>query len=167
MIQKLILGLLCVITFVYGSIAFSPKTNLYYFLENNLLQKDILFNNEELNENIFGFDIKNIDIHYKKNNIGKIESIRSQFDLFTNKLEISNVQVNVNNFGINFKTIRFNYNFLSPLEIDILVLFENERFKGTIDLIGHKIIFQKTKDSRYKRILAQFKQENGVYSYEY
>jgi hypothetical protein len=50
---------------IFSIVAFAPKRELYYKLENYLLKKDIVIDNEQIEEGLFTLKIRHPDIYVK------------------------------------------------------------------------------------------------------
>ena len=85
---KIVLGLVLV---WFALLAFMPKTELYYKLEEELAKKGIKINEDSIEENPFMLTIKGMKVYTEGIEVAKIEEVTLFMTLFYNYLHIQNV----------------------------------------------------------------------------
>jgi len=139
-VKKGLIYLLYFVIFIFSLVIFIPKINIYYYFENQLTKYEVILSNENIKEQLTTLNIGNIEVYFKNSKVALI-----------NKIE-------------------FNYDILSPLNIEINIVIENEIVNGKIDLLSKRIIFENMiQADKLGTILSHlnFSYKNGVYLYEY
>ena len=148
-----------------------PKTNLYYFLEKNLLKYNVILSNENTTENLMSLDVNNVDVYYRKSPFAIIEKSSFLCTLFVNKITLENVTLSKVPLTINF--LEFNYGTMNPTNIDIQSYGSFGKLNGKVNLLDRKvnlILHLKSKEllnSEYAYLIKKMKYSKGEYRYEY
>lgn len=118
-----------------------PKVHLYYLLEEEMLKKEIIFSNENIEEKYLSFTLRDFDVYYKKQYV----------------LKVSNLEVS--------------YNIAAPLELHINANGPFGTLYMNIGVINRKVIVALKASSSMKKthnkILSKMKLIEGVYTYEF
>ncbi len=72
---------------------FAPKRELYYLLEERLMQEDIIITNEVIEDGLLSLTLKHPEIYFKGIRVAQIESVRLWSVLFYTKLAIKSIEL--------------------------------------------------------------------------
>lgn len=163
-----------VVVFFTFFIIFLPKESFYYLLEKELQQQQVIISNEDKNEKLFSFDIKNADVFYQGINIGVIEKTDFTTYLFYTKINFDNVSfldslssfapTPIDNISIEHSILNIN-----KIKIDAKGVFGE--LSGDLNIFAKELKIQlkasdKMKNS-YSKLLKNMKFDNERYLYEY
>ena len=164
------------IFFIIILIAGLPKTNIYYFIEHKIIDKNIKIINETIDDNLFSFSLASLDILYNKINVAQVGKI-SIFPYFlSNSIEIQGVVISDllnDTIPSNIQNIKIVYSLLNPLNIELYAEGDFGVVQGDIgiftQLLTAKIEINDRFKNRYLQLLGNkniVKTEMG-YIYEY
>jgi hypothetical protein len=160
--------------FIYSAIAFLPKANIYYEIEQVVAKQNIFINHEKIIPGLFSLNIKDADVVYEDVNLGKINSVYFKFFIFKNYLKFKNINLATNNFKLipkNIEVLKFSYAITSPRKIMIYSKNDMGMMDGYFDIVNQSIHIRlqinKLAKLKYKTILRNFKiKRKGIYIYE-
>ena len=160
---------LFVVTFVM-----IPKTSFYFMGEQKLFKKGVIISNEKINEGLFSFDISDGDIIYNDLRFANVSSAKLKLHFINNRLNIENINIAKEFQGFvpgKIKSIQIDHTILDPAFINISSTGDMGDIDGRVDLIKRTIKLSLTASklmkSKYKMILKQMKNKDGIYKYEY
>jgi len=170
-----------ILFFIVATIAFLPKTNIYYFALNTLKEHKIELEQLNIIDKFFEFEVENIKVKYEKAEVSNISNINTEFYIFRSSLKLENIIVNESLYKFipkSISDISISHNILDPLKVNIISHFELGNCIGYIDLVNKivKLEFKVSKSfkSKYKHIVKQLKiskeksnKNEEVYTYEY
>jgi len=113
-------------------IVFSPKRELYYMLEEQLIKEDIIIHNEEIVDGLFTLRLNHPQIYFKGIRVAQIDSIEFWSILFYSKLSIGSIQLDemLRRFiSTKVDTLSLTHTISNPLEL----LIDGSGGFGTID----------------------------------
>lgn len=161
--------------FLFMLIAFLPKNELYYFALLELKKENIVIAKETTKENFFGFEIDSASTSFNGLPIANIDSTKIQTLLFTNTIEISNIQVEQGFSKFvpsKIDEVIIKYTVLNPLFIIMNAKGKEFSVQGHFDIVSLKfhldIDASKSFIKNYSMILKYLKQtKEGGYYFEY
>lgn len=161
------------ILFLYIIIAFFPKKNLYFLLENELFKHNIILFDEKLQDFGISFLINEANVSYQDINIGKIESLNLLFGIFYNEVKSENIvfKDSIKRFvPQKINSLRLIYTPFYPTKAWIFSDGDFGEISGDISFIDKKlkIVLKPSKEmgQKYPMILSNFKLIEGEYIYE-
>ncbi|MEA3456255.1 MAG: hypothetical protein U9R26_07080 [Campylobacterota bacterium] len=72
-VKKVVLGLLVIL---FSLAIFAPKRELFYLLEERLMQQDIIISNEEIDTGLFTLTLRHPELYFKGIKVADINEIR-------------------------------------------------------------------------------------------
>jgi hypothetical protein len=142
-------------------------------LENVIIQKNIIIDNEQINDNGVNFNIKNINLYHDGIYLFDISSIDVDLFLLYNSIQIDFIKptktfMELGAFKI--ENITAQYFILNPFEINFDIESEIGKMQGIVSLFKKKAIIKYIPNKKYKKyrqIVSKFKFIDGEYIYEY
>ena len=160
--------------FFIGALAvFIPKSSVYYFLEQNIKQFEVVISNETLNSSIVSLNIENLEVSAKGIDSALIEEADITLLLFYNKLHFTNIKLSsiveaylpskINNLEIT-------YTLFNPLVVSVNAAGGFGDASGTLNIMERAVNItlkpSKKMLKRYKKSMRMLKKsENGEYVY--
>lgn len=163
-----------VVVFFTFFIIFLPKESFYYLLEKELQKQQVIISNEDKNEKLFSFDIKNADVYYQGINIGVIEKTNFTTYLLYTKINFDNVSfldslssfapTPIDNISMEHSILNIN-----RIKIDAKGVFGE--LTGDLNIFARELKIElrasdKMKNS-YSKLLKNMRFDNERYLYEY
>ena len=71
-VKKVLLGLLVIL---FSLAIFAPKRELYYLLEERLMQQDIIISNEEIDDGLFTLTLRHPELYFKGIKVANINEV--------------------------------------------------------------------------------------------
>ena len=149
---------------------FAPKQELYYLLEKNLKEKDIIISNETLKDTWYGLNISNADIYVKGIKSAHSAQLKLSIFFLYNTLSIDNLEINddiPNMGGQGIETFNATYSIIDPTHITMKGFGSFGSLDGEFTIMKQhlKILFPMAKNIQsFKKYLK--KDEKGVWKYE-
>ena len=106
----------------FALLAFMPKQEIYYKLEETLAEKNIKINEESMEEGIFSLSIVNAEIYVKGIKVAKVDRINFFTLLFYTKINVENLLVDEslsNKLPTDIKHILVTYLGFNPYNVGI------------------------------------------------
>jgi len=72
-VKKVLLGLLVIL---FSLAIFAPKRELYYLLEERLMQQDIIISNEEIDDGLFTLTLRHPELYFKGIKVANINEVK-------------------------------------------------------------------------------------------
>jgi len=172
--RKLGLILAYTFTFIMMLLYFSPKTELYYTLEEFLKGEKIIFSDERVKDSGFTLKLDNSKLFYRGVYGGEIEDISFSTLLLYNSLSFKNAYLNSALADILPKKIEYlniKYAIYNPVHITIDGKGDIGKISGYINpfskLLHIELNAAKKEKTKYATLLRKFKpDEKGVLVYE-
>jgi hypothetical protein len=164
MVKKIISGFFLLLIFL---VIFAPKQQIYYLLEKELAQNDIVISNEKFSDKLFGLTITDADIYIKGIKMAQIKSVDLNIFFLYNQLTINSVHTDKGIQNIVPKSIdklTAIFSIIKPYKVAIDGVGSFGEVKGGVYLNMNKIFLRlpKTKDiSSFKNFLK--KDKEGLY----
>ena len=164
MVKKAILVFMVVIL----SLAiFAPKRELYYMLEDRLMQSGIIIDDEQIEDGLISLTINHPKIYVRGILIANVDKIRLWTIFFYSRLAVGNIDIDksLQKFVPSpIKKVQVAYSLANPTNLSILVTGDFENINGQLSLkdrVVHIDITDKKLINRFKSQLR--KGENGWY----
>ncbi len=174
MIKSLFKTSLYIAVFFGFFIIFLPIKNLYFSLENELLKKHIILDEEKLEQRFLKFGIQKSKLYHNNELKGDIKNIELNYMFLFNSFIVKDMKLDKNFLSfppMKIELLKLEYTLLNPVSIDIVGTGEFGKLSGYIDLLKNEInLFIKPSSmmrSTMGRYLRQMKNEKGVYNYVY
>lgn len=158
---------------LYIIIAFFPKKNLYFLLENEISKYNIILFDEKIQDFGISLQISQANVSYQDINIGKIESLNALLGIFYNEIKGENIifKDSIKRFiPQKVDSIKLIYTPFYPTKAWIFSNGDFGEIKGDINFIDKKmkIILKPSKEmgQKYPMILSNFKLIEGEHIYE-
>jgi len=167
-------SLLLIVIFFYALIAFMPKENIYYLLQEKLSHRRIDIVTKTIDDKYLKFFLKENTIYYMKIKAVNIKNIDTKVFLYDNTIIIKNISIDKSFKHIvpsSIKNIIIRYKITNPLKITIKAKMDSANLVGYIDIVKRKLILNlktsKTFVRKYKNIINKMKKTPKGYSFEY
>jgi len=89
-VKKAALGLLVIL---FSLAIFAPKRELYYLLEERLMQQDIIISNEEIDTGLFTLTLRHPELYFKGIRVADINEIRLFSLLFYSTVTVKEIKI--------------------------------------------------------------------------
>lgn len=173
--KKLALLFFYVFLFFGALIFFTPKVDLYFFLEEQLKPLDAVIAHEEAVDRGFSLELLHAQLYIKKIKSADIGSARVTLLGLYNKVSVEKVIVDKTFeqfFPPVIEHINLDQSLLSPMQINGTATGDFGEATATVDLLDRTVAVvlkpSKLMLSRYKKTLRELKKsKEGDYSYEY
>jgi hypothetical protein len=162
------------IFFILALIYFIPKTSIYYFIEKELKNYEIIISNEELQESSFNLHITAGTVSVKSVDSANIDQTDMKIYGLYNSIELQEIVLSKtisSFFPSKIKNATISYSVLNPVNIQAKALGEFGEADAQYNLLN-KTLYLKLKPSKkmltnYRSTLSNLKKsENGEYIYE-
>jgi len=100
MVKKIIIFFAYTLFFVSALIYFTPKSSLYFFLEEQLKEHDVIISKEEVNDNGFILNLKGADISYKSIDSATVDNADIKLLLLYNSINLKGITLCKNSFKL-------------------------------------------------------------------
>jgi len=173
MVRKLINFFAYFLFFIFALMLFVPKDGLYFLLEKNLKQYDVIISQESLKESLLSLNVEHLALSVKAVDAALVEQISISLFGVYNTLKIEEIELSslVEAYmPAKISSFDATYSLLHPLEIRAYSEGEFGSAKLTFNLQEHhldvKLAPSKLMLKQYKNSLKEFKKsETGEYSY--
>jgi len=173
MVKKIAIFLSFSAFFIVALMAFSPKESLYFLLENELKNFDVVISKEQLNSNLLSLDIKNLEITTKGIPSALIDEASVTLLVFSNTVELQNIKLSslVESYlPSKIEYLEVSYTIFNPLHVTASGNGEFGEAEVTFNITSREleVVLNPSKKmlSKYRNSLRRFKKtENGEYVY--
>ncbi|MDQ7047109.1 MAG: hypothetical protein Q9M39_05635 [Sulfurovum sp.] len=158
----------CVLAWL-GVVTLMPKQELYYKLEEILYTQDIALNEKEVNENLFGLSLKNVNVYVKGINIANIEEITFFTVLFYSTVEVKGLSIDDSlKTMVPQKTEHavFEHSVMAPSFVSVEALGSFGAMDGKIDLGARKVYLDFNESENISMLKPQLKKGDKGWVYE-
>jgi hypothetical protein len=165
-IIKIYIALLIIISFI-------PKDNLYFYLENIMIDKKIIIDKEITSDSFIDYSISNPIVYYEGVEVARLDKLSIRLFLLYNSISIDSLKLDsmLKSFGLfDIKTLKISYSILNPLNIQIDASSKKGEFIGGLNLVDMRLRVEylpKSSKGADKSIKKIFKLKDGEYLYEY
>ena len=161
--------------FLYLLLFFLPKTQIYYFVLNQLAKEKVFVKNEKVDEKLFGMDLSNAVIEYNTIDMAKVKNTSLYTCFFDTKISINDIKIDesLKQFvPLEVDSVFIHYSVLNPLFITLNGTGKDFDMDGKFDILNQSFILNlnasKKFQSIYPMVLKQFKKtKEGRYYIEY
>ena len=119
MVKKLLISF---VVLWFCVLAFMPKEEIYYAIEQQLATYDIKLNEQSLKSGIFTLEAKDVDVYLKGIKIAHIDTIECFLLLWADYIKISNVELDdslANLAPKHIESLDISYSILAPKQLKI------------------------------------------------
>jgi len=172
--KKLLKFLAYVVVMLALLIFFSPKTNLYYLLEEFAIEKNIYVSDEKVNDSGFSLNIFNAKVYLDELFLAEAEETSISMWLVYNSFEANNIDLNegFSDFMPSvIKHIEVKHHLFNPMSLSLSGESGDSFFYGDVDLFERVVTIHlrlgAKSEKRFATSLRALKKEDGGYVYEY
>jgi hypothetical protein len=173
MVKKLVKFFAYTLFFFFALIAFTPKSSVYFLLEQNLKKFDVIISKESLEESLLTLHIQNLELSAKGIESAVVQNADVTLLGFYNNIALQNIELSsvVDAFlPPKIESATVSYTILNPLEIKAVAIGDFGEAHVAFDILGRKLSATLTPSPRmlkeYRSSLKEFKKdENGGYVY--
>lgn len=173
--KKLILKpLIYILFFIFTLFILLPKENIYYLIEKQLINYNIILSDEKIKENSFGLNIINSQLYSNNIHMANINDIEFLSYIFYTHFTIDKIKIN-DSFKafvpLVFTDVDIVYSILDPLNVQIKAKSQIGNISGAFNIFEKKLLLnlmpKKNISSTYSSMLRKFRTKEGSYKYEY
>jgi hypothetical protein len=173
MVKKLMKFFAYLLFFILSLILFIPKDSVYFFVEKNLKQFDVIVSKEHLTQNFFSLDVENMEVSVKAIDAALIQKMDITLLGVYNHLSVENIKLSslVESYlPSKVDSLEVGYSLLSPLHVLGDAKGEFGKVSLLVNLVDRNISValkpSKLMFSKYRNSLRMFKKsKNGEYIY--
>ncbi len=169
-VLKFILFLIFILALI---VAFLPKKNLYYLLEEELQKEKIAFSGEKIEDKLLYFEIRDAKIFYEDIEAGTLKRARVYPLFFWNMVEIEGISIDSDVARFVPKStdfLRASHSIINPLKIQIEGVGDFGSLDGGVDILDRRVLLELNASSmmgtQYRNITSKMKQIDGKLVYE-
>jgi len=174
MVNKLLMFLAYVAFFVLALMYFTPKTSLYYMLEKELKQYDVIISDEKVTDNGFSLSIDDATVYVKNIDTAILKELDIKLFAFYNAISLKDItlsDVTASFIPVKIKSVDLMYSIIDPLNLKIDAEGAFGTASGSLSISERKlhldVVPSKIMHSKYKNTMRQLKkQKDGGYSYD-
>ncbi len=160
--------------FILSLMYFAPKISMYYFLEKQLQNYELIISNEECIDTGYALDIKHATVSLKSIDAAKIAEINIKIFAFYNSINVNDIYLSsmASSFvPLKIENVNIVYSVIDPTNILATSYGEFGEIDAKFDLLEMKfraiLTPSKLMLSKYKNTLRKFKKlKTGGYLYE-
>lgn len=173
MVKKLAKFFAYTLFFFFALIAFTPKSSVYYLLEQNLKQYDVIISKESLEESLFTLHIQNLELSAKGIESAVVQKADITLLGFYNNIALQNIELSsvVDAFlPPKIQNATLSYTILNPLVVQAVAIGDFGEAHVSFEILDRKLSATLTPSARmlkeYRSSLKEFKKDaNGGYVY--
>jgi len=173
MVKKMAKFFAYTLFFVFALVAFSPKSSVYYFAEQQLKKFAVVISEETLDERLLSLNIQNLDISVKEIDTAIIKEVDITLLLVYNSVKLTKIKLSslVEAYlPSKIESLNITYTLLNPLYITADGVGEFGEASASVSLLDRNAsVFLKPSKKmfkKYRKSLKMFKKsENGEYVY--
>ena len=147
-------------------IVFSPKQELYFKLEERLLEQGLKINEEEIDEGLFSLDITHAKIYLKGIHIATIEKVHLFSLFFYNVVSLEDLSLDKSIAAVNASETKGSYVFWNPLEISINSEGSFGGIDGQVSLLDRNVRLDFNDTSHLQMLKSKLKKNAKGWYYE-
>jgi len=139
MVKKVLIS---IVVIIFSLIIFTPKRELYYALEEQLLDNDIIISNEKIESGLFTMRITSLKLYMKGIKIADIDRVDIFYLLFYNTISISGIEGDSSLYKImptKINSIDAKYSISDPMKVSIDVNGTFGYAEGVVSLSDNKM----------------------------
>jgi len=170
---KVLKFLAYILFFIVMIIYFMPKSNLYYFAEQELEKNKVIFSNEEIKDNGLSLNIDNIDVSFEGIESANVQSVNLKTFLVYNSLNVENIKLSdmaASFVPLVIENVNVSYSILNPLNVVASANGEFGEASAAFNILDSNLSILLMPSplmlKKYKNTLRQMKKnESGEYVY--
>jgi len=174
MVKKIIIFFAYTLFFVSALIYFTPKSSLYFFLEEQLKEHDVIISKEEVNDNGFILNLKGADISYKSIDSATVDNADIKLLLLYNSINLKGITLasTAKSFApLSVQSVDVVYSIINPLNATLHAVGEFGELDAEFDIASNTLHLNlkpsKVMLQNYKGTLRNLsKIENGEFVYD-
>ena len=174
MVKKLGVFLAYVIFFLLSLMYFTPKVSIYYFLEQQIKEFDVVISNEEVIDRGFTLDIKHSDVSVKSIDSASISEVYVNVFGLYNSIGLREVLLSSTAktfIPLQVESVNISYTIFDPLHVNAKAIGEFGKAYASFSVLERSLHVRLLPSDKmmksYKSTLRNFKKdENGEYIYD-
>lgn len=174
MVNKLLMFFAYVIFFMLALMYFTPKTNLYYMLEKELVKHELIISDEKVSDKGFVLSLENAVIYMKDIESAQIKELDVKIFALYNAINVTDIKLSevAGSFiPVKINNVDIRYSVINPLNIVIKAQGDFGEASGVVNILEKQLHLNVTPSEimkkRYRNTMRQLKkQEDGSYSYD-
>ncbi|MEA3417775.1 MAG: hypothetical protein U9Q90_00070 [Campylobacterota bacterium] len=166
MVKKIILALFVILL---SLMIFAPKRELYYLLEAQLMQQDIIIHNEEIDAGLFSLTLKHPELYVKGIRVAQVDEATLRPLLFYTVATVKGVQFDRTlerwvSGGLT--KITASHLFADPMHVNLSLSGAFGKAEGSIDLDSRSIHLDLTEEQKIGKLKSMLKKGEEGWYYE-
>lgn len=160
--------------FLLAFMYFTPKQNLYYFLEKELKIYNVIISNEKVQDKGFTLTLENADLFVKSIKSANAKEVNVKIFALYNSLTLSDVtlsSVAASFVPLHINELRFTYSVLNPFNITAYGIGEFGEAEAALSILNRSLHIDVEPSDKMKKEYANSmrqlkKSEDGGYFYD-
>ena len=173
MVKKLLLFLAYSAFFIVSLMAFFPKENIYFLLEKELKNFDVIISKEHVSSTLLSLNLQKLEVTTKGIESALIEDVSVTLLVFSNSMTLENIKLSslVEAYlPSKIDALQVTYTIFDPLHINAVGTGSFGEAEASFNISSREleVILKPSKKmlSKYRNSLRRFKKsENGEYVY--
>jgi len=173
MVKKLLLFLAYSTFFIVALMAFFPKENIYFLLEKELKNFDVVISKEHVDSSLLSLNLQNLEITTKGIESALIDEASVTLLVFSNSIKLGNIKLSslVEAYlPSRIDELEVTYTVFDPLHLNAVGMGAFGEAEASFNISSREleVILKPSKKmlSKYRNSLRRFKKsENGEYVY--
>lgn len=174
MVKRFSMFFAYLIFFILALMYFTPKETIFYLLEKELKNHDVIISNETLSDRGFSLDVSDADIFVKSLKSANVQESNIKIFALYNSLTLSNITLSsaaASFIPLHVDELCVSYSVFNPLNVKAYSLGEFGEAELTFSLLDRAlhidIIPSDLMKQKHKNSMRQLKKsEDGGYSYD-
>ena len=153
----------------FAILAFMPKQELYFKIEEELAKHEIELNEKEIHEGLFSLTLEEVTVYVKGINVATIQEVDLFTLLFYSSVELQSLHVDDSlKSMVPQKTQKalLSHSILVPLEVSVEARGSFGETEGTIDLSTRKVRLNFNESKNIEMLKPQLKKDEKGWVYE-
>ena len=174
MVKKIIIFFAYTLFFLSALMYFTPKSSVYFFLEEKLEQVDVVISSEDIQDSGFALNIKNANVSFKS--ISSVDINEANIKIFAiyNSVNFKNITLSSTAKSLaplKIESIEVVYSIFNPLNVTIHAIGEFGESESKFNIADKSLHLElkpsKVMSQNYKNTLKNLsKTENGEFVYD-
>ena len=174
MVKKIILFFAYTLFFVVALMYFTPKSSVYFLLEEQLKKYDVVISSEEINERAFTLSVTDADVSFKSISSAKIAKSDLKIFAFYNSLNFEDITLSSTAKAfvpLRVERVELVYSILNPLNVTLYGVGEFGEVNAEFNILQRSLHLRlkpsQAMNNNYKNTLKNLtKTENGEFTYD-
>jgi hypothetical protein len=166
MVKKIILAIFVILL---SLVIFAPKRELYYLLEAQLMQQDIIIHNEEIDAGLFSLTLKHPELYVKGIKVAQVDKVTLRPLLFYTTASIKGVQFDralERWVSGGLTEITASHLFVHPMRVNLSLSGTFGKAEGYADLESRNIHLDLTEEAEIGKLKSMLKKGEKGWYYE-